>query len=236
MAEGRNLVLPIWYDVDANYIVKHSPPLADTLAEQFNGDLSQTAERIVERLRLEDAYTQLSGRQIIKILDRNGAHADWTLERTVRVNRTPLDSIEWRVSSDGTLVLSDVSPGRIRTVRNEAGIQFFVIEFPTPIPVGTIFTQRLSFIAREMFRFRKAEGNVLPSLPYDYFDIIVSLPEPNLPSEILAYKKIGKKEVSVPGLTINRDKTEFSIRFERPEVGISHTLAWIWDVENPRDN
>ena len=235
IAEQRGLVIPVWYQIEHKAILQFSPPLADLVAIRFTGDFGKVIDAIQERLQWDDPYTQLCGKQHIKIFDRNGSRAEWTLQRTLCVNRDPLKTLEIRITADGTISPTYVHPGIIKSVRTDGGTKMLVIEYPHAIEPGNVFTQTVRFDAREMFQFKKAEGNIMPSLPYEYYDICVELPEPNLPSEIVAYKRVAKREIEIPGLSVNADKTSFAIRIMKPEVGILHSLTWFWEVADPRD-
>ncbi len=235
MAEGRKIVWPIWLNIDSSTIVQYSPPLADVVGIQHGVDLESTVRAILDRLAWDDPFKIVSGRELIKILDRNGARAEWTLEKTIIVNRAPLHFLETRATADGTIIPVRSSPGVIEHERTEGGVKLVVTKFSPPIMPGMTVTNSITFDAIEMFRFRLAEGSVVPSLPYEFFDVEVELPEPNLPSRIDVYKKVSGRKVALPGLCVNSDRTRFSVRFIKPEVGFQHTLAWTWEVESPRD-
>jgi hypothetical protein len=235
MAEQRRLLIPVWLNIDQRIILNYSPTLADLLAVKYAGNMQETVETIVQTLRLDDPYTLISGRQTVKIYDRQGLHAEWLVERTFRVNRIPLKSLEMRITADGKVTPLHTNRGTIKYPITEGGLKTLVIEFSDPIPVGEVVTHIISFDERDTFRYKDAEVNVTPILPYPYYEICVELPEPNLPSEITAYKRVRARKVPIPGLEVNADRTRLVLRIIRPEVGFSYFLAWVWDVDETSD-
>jgi hypothetical protein len=55
MHEGRELVLPIWHEVDNTEIIKHSPPLADAYAINSASGMESVVNGLLKRLRPEES-------------------------------------------------------------------------------------------------------------------------------------------------------------------------------------
>ena len=55
MHEGRELVLPIWRDLDYAEVVKHSPPLADAYAINATDGMDSVIRNLLRRLRPEES-------------------------------------------------------------------------------------------------------------------------------------------------------------------------------------
>lgn len=55
MHEGRELVLPIWHEVDHAEIIKHSPPLADVYAIDSANGMESVVNALLKRLRPDDS-------------------------------------------------------------------------------------------------------------------------------------------------------------------------------------
>lgn len=53
MHEARELVLPIWHEVDHAEIIKHSPPLADVYAINSHNGVESVVEALLQKLRPE---------------------------------------------------------------------------------------------------------------------------------------------------------------------------------------
>lgn len=227
-SEGRSLILPIWYDVTKEDIVRFSPPLADLLGLKYTGDIENIVDMIVEKLRAEDPYRQFGGRQHVKILDDTGHHAKWIIERAVQVGSNPLGEMRIRVSTAGNISLDSVSPGRSGGIENVSGTPMLRILYDPPIAPGTVFTQQVVFDTVDMYNEEENAANIAPSLPYDSFTLSVEIPYPDRATDIRAYKTIGQRHVPLEGLNVNSDKTEFSITLTEPQVGYLHTLIWKW--------
>lgn len=55
MHEGRELVLPIWHEVDHAEVIKHSPPLADAYAISSASGIESVISGLLKRLRPEES-------------------------------------------------------------------------------------------------------------------------------------------------------------------------------------
>jgi hypothetical protein len=64
MADGRDVILPLWHDVDAGFLASKAPTIADRFALQTSIGIAEIAERLARRLRRERGRDQLRTRAV----------------------------------------------------------------------------------------------------------------------------------------------------------------------------
>jgi hypothetical protein len=226
MAEGRTVVIPIWYGMTHAQVVQESPTLADTLALKYEGDLSHLVEQVVARLRLDDHYRQIGGEHRVRLLHRDGTLADWIIHREVQVGRTPLSSMLTRVSTEGNIEISSVSPGNFGGFQNVSGTRMALVEYEPAREPGAVFTQKMIFRAQNMYTEPLNAANVMPALPYESYKLAMETPDADAVTGVRAYKTVGRAEIPLPGLVATKDGRHYEIVIKQPEVGCLHTLIW----------
>jgi hypothetical protein len=226
MAEGRTVVIPIWYEMSHAQIARESPLLADTLAFKYDGDLVRLVEQIVSRLRFDDPYRQIGGEHRVRLLHRNGSLAEWIIRREVQVGRTALASMLTRISTEGEITIKSVSPGVLGGFQNVSGTRMAVVTYEPRCEPGAVFTQEMIFGARNMYAESLNAANVMPTLPYESYTLAMETAHADAVTAVRAYETVGHAEIPLPGLVKSPDGRCYEIVINRPELRCLHTLLW----------
>lgn len=229
MQEGRNIILPIWLDVDAAYIAGYSPSLADKRAITFCGDYGAIANELLSLLKARLPFEYLSGRSEIRIFDKQGRQSEVRIERTIRVGSHPITETEiQRFTDDGTITSITADHGDILEVRQEGGYRIVRLRFHEPLLPRSVITYRVTMRQRDTFYGTEDsyDATVTPVALYERYEIEVHLHQDNPASGAQAFKRIDGKKVPLGGLEVASDGTRVALRLIRPEVGVSHVLSW----------
>jgi hypothetical protein len=228
MAEERRIIVPVYYGINEKDLAQFSPLLADVLGIRYEGSITSVANEILEKIRVDAPYVLLAGKQLVRILDSSASVAKIEIHRKVRVGKLPLSEMKIRISTTGNTPPETAAPGTIKGVRHENGVSMLSLTYDPPIPAETIFDQMIVFDAPGVFNDPENRANVVPTLPYEYFELGVSVPKPAYITGVSAVKAIGTKEIPFGQLRRNSDGTGYTARFAWPEVGYRHSLIWKW--------
>jgi hypothetical protein len=64
MADGEDVILPLWHEIDAAFLASKAPMIADRFALKTSGGIENVAERLARRLRRERGLHQLRARAL----------------------------------------------------------------------------------------------------------------------------------------------------------------------------
>lgn len=226
MSEDRNIILPLWLNIEHKEIATHSPPLADLLGIKYHGDLDEVVAKILDRLRYLDPYRVLGGEQNVTLDSPDGSTALWTIRRKVQINRQSLSRMETRISSAGDLDINSFTPGARCGFKNVSGTKFIEVVYEPPISPGQVFCQEVILKTRGMYQELQNAASISPALPCEEFLLSVETHYPGSIGNVWAYKLIGREIIEISGVTEQQAGQLYSISIKNLLPGVYYSLIW----------
>lgn len=127
--DAKKTILPVWHEVDRDYVLQRSPMLADRYAVKTSEGLDQVIQKILEVVEPEKAHIAKAGLTISVSPSSARLHTgEWAVRTPVIVSNrseSPLYNIQLRILIETEGVISSsvqIDPGAETTnLRGEAG-------------------------------------------------------------------------------------------------------------------
>ena len=226
IAEGRNLILPVWYHTSFEEVARYSPTLANTVALKYNEDIESLVSSIADRFNASEPYLQLSGEHRVSLTSADGSTARWHMRRTVQVGLAPLAEMELRVSTKAVIYPVSFFPGEFAGYEDIGGVRMVKVRFSPEMHPGEVFTQEWVFDTINMYSEEYNAAIVSPRSSYEHYRLFVETDHPGSIGEVRAFKKVGLGEVDLGPVTSSELEDRFEINILNPEVGVTHFLMW----------